>query len=125
MYESYEYTVNHLGILFRSVPTCLPPRLDREHCTDFEFLISSLYNVLSNICCSGSTNVSTAYQQVWLRGDPDGPTAHVHEGVRLADKSGWVAIGELLPGENQTPEVFKVRERLGRERGNISVNISL
>ena len=54
---------------------------------------------------------SPTYQQVWLRGDPEGPTAHVHEGVQLADKSGWVAIGELLPGENQTPEVFKVRER--------------
>ena len=54
---------------------------------------------------------SPAYQQVWLRGDPEGPTAHVHEGVQLADKSGWVAIGELLPGENQTPEVFKVGER--------------
>ena len=30
--------------------------------------------------------------------------------VRLADKSGWVAIGELLPGEGQTPEVFKVEQ---------------
>ena len=55
--------------------------------------------------CSGS---GKTYKQVWLRGDPAGPTAHVHEGVQLADRSGWVAIGELLPGEGQTPESFKV-----------------
>ena len=45
---------------------------------------------------------------MWLRGDTEGPAAHVHEGVQLADRSGWVAIGELLPGEGQTPESFKV-----------------
>ena len=54
--------------------------------------------------CSG-------YTQAWLRGDSNGPTAHVHEGVQLADRSGWVAIGELLPAEGQTPEVFKVLVR--------------
>ena len=41
-----------------------------------------------------------------MRGE--GPLGHVHEGVRLADKSGWVAIGEGLPEENQEPEIFKV-----------------
>ena len=40
---------------------------------------------------------SVSYSQEWLRGE--GPTAHPHEGIRLADKSGWVAIGELLPNE--------------------------
>ena len=53
--------------------------------------------------CPGSASVS--YSQVWLRGDSEGPSAHVHEGVRLADKSGWVAVGELLP--DTEPEVFK------------------
>ena len=41
-----------------------------------------------------------------MRGE--GPLGHVHEGIRLADKSGWVAIGEGLPEENQTPEIFRV-----------------
>ena len=46
------------------------------------------------------TNQGTAegYSQVWLRGE--GPRAHVHEGIRRADGSGWVAIGETLPEEN-------------------------
>merc|ERR550517_910527 len=59
----------------------------------------------------GGVTTSTAYSQVWLKGDPNGPTAHVHEGVKLADNTGWVAIGELLPGEGQTPEVFKAMIR--------------
>ena len=63
----------------------------------------SVWYFLPSLYCSGSPG----YQQAWLRGDPEGPTAHVHEGVRLADKSGWVAIGELLPDETQTAEVFK------------------
>ena len=67
-----------------------------------------------NICCSGSQ----AYQQVWLRGDPEGPAAHVHEGVKLVDKSGWVAIGDLLPGENQTPETMKLQQAIIRAVDN-------
>ena len=86
-----------------------------EHCTVWFWFLHlpplppylSISHSHTTICCSGSP----AYQQVWLRGDPEGPSAHVHEGVRLADKSGWVAIGELLPDEAQTTEVFKVRER--------------
>jgi len=42
----------------------------------------------------------SSYTQSWLRGE--GPSAHVHEGIRLADKSGWVAIGETLPNEGQS-----------------------
>ena len=57
----------------------------------------------NNFIGSGSIK---GYNQVWLRGD--GPLGHVHEGIRLADKSGWVAIGEGLPEENQEPEIFKV-----------------
>ena len=46
-------------------------------------------------CDSGGG--STGYTQAWLRGE--GPVAHAHEGIRLADKSGWVAIGETLDDE--------------------------
>jgi len=42
----------------------------------------------------------SSYTQTWLRGE--GPSAHVHEGVRLADNSGWVAIGETLANEGQS-----------------------
>ena len=37
------------------------------------------------------------YSQVWLRGDENTDAdggAHVHEGLRLLDGSGWVGIGE-------------------------------
>ena len=37
---------------------------------------------------------SKGYTNDWLRGE--GPAAHAHEGIRLQDKSGWVAIGETL-----------------------------
>ena len=37
---------------------------------------------------------SKGYTNNWLRGE--GPAAHAHEGIRLQDKSGWVAIGETL-----------------------------
>ena len=52
--------------------------------------------------------LGTAYRQVWLRGDTEGPAAHVHEGLRLADGSGWVAVGGSLPAENQNTLNFKV-----------------
>ena len=42
----------------------------------------------------GSGGSSKGYTNDWLRGE--GPAAHVHEGIRLADQSGWVAIGETL-----------------------------
>merc|ERR1712131_267973 len=42
------------------------------------------------------------YTQAWLRGE--GPEAHVHEGIRRADGSGWVAIGDTLPEENKPLE---------------------
>ena len=55
-----------------------------------------------------NVSLPPGYRQVWLRGDQAGPAAHVHEGVRLADGEGWVAVGENLPGENQATENFKV-----------------
>ena len=44
-------------------------------------------------------NLSLAieYNQAWLRGE--GPEAHPHEGIKLSDGSGWVAIGDTLHEE--------------------------
>jgi len=38
------------------------------------------------------------YSQDWLRGDEvsERDQAHPHEGLRLADKSGWVAVGQTI-----------------------------
>ena len=52
-----------------------------------------------------SRGTIAGYSQVWLRGE--GPTAHVHEGIRMADGSGWVAIGNTLPEEKEA-EKFQV-----------------
>ena len=52
-----------------------------------------------------SRDTIAGYSQVWLRGE--GPTAHVHEGIRMADGSGWVAIGNTLPEEKEA-EKFQV-----------------
>ena len=41
-----------------------------------------------------SGGVSGGYSQAWLRGEE--PSAHVHEGVRLEDGSGWVGVGQTL-----------------------------
>ena len=60
----------------------------------------------------GRSNLSSAgYRQVWLRGDPEGPVGHVHEGVQLEDRSGWVAVGDLFPGEDQVPALYKAMVR--------------
>jgi len=55
-----------------------------------------------------SRDTIAGYSQVWLRGE--GPTAHVHEGIRMADGSGWVAIGNTLPEEKEA-EKFQVLVR--------------
>ena len=54
---------------------------------------------MSSLPGSGTTSASSSggskgYTSAWLRGE--GPAAHVHEGIRLQDGSGWVAIGETL-----------------------------
>ena len=38
------------------------------------------------------------YTQDWLRGDEvgDRDQAHVHEGLRLADRTGWVGVGGTI-----------------------------
>lgn len=52
----------------------------------------------------GTGSGSSSYKQEWLRGE--GPYGHVHEGIRLADRSGWVGVGdsyeeELVPPKSQ------------------------
>ena len=41
---------------------------------------------------------ASGYSQDWLRGDEvsDRDQAHPHEGLRLADKSGWIAVGQTI-----------------------------
>ena len=58
-----------------------------------------------HVPCSGSPG----YTQAWLRGE--GPAAHAHEGVRLSDQSGWVAIGEELLDETGGVGVSQVLVR--------------
>merc|ERR1719189_3554347 len=53
--------------------------------------------------CSGTTGGSNTgskgYTQAWLRG-PGDFVAHVHEGLELADASGFVAVGETSDESN-------------------------
>ena len=35
----------------------------------------------------------SGYTKDWLRGDEGQVAAHVHEGLRLADRTGWVGVG--------------------------------
>jgi len=47
----------------------------------------------------GSSTGSKGYTQAWLRG-PGDYVAHVHEGLELADASGFVAVGETSDENN-------------------------
>jgi len=47
----------------------------------------------------GSNSGSKGYTQAWLRG-PGDYVAHVHEGLELADASGFVAVGETSDENN-------------------------
>merc|ERR1711974_576749 len=47
----------------------------------------------------GSNTGSKGYTQAWLRG-PGDFVAHVHEGLELADASGFVAVGETSDENN-------------------------
>ena len=52
---------------------------------------------------------SIGYTQAWLRGDESIDGDHVHEGLRLADGSGWVGIGDTnINGESDKPTQVKV-----------------
>jgi hypothetical protein len=47
---------------------------------------------------SGSgSGTSAGYSQAWLKGDD--PYGHVHEGVRLAARDGWVGVGDRIEAE--------------------------
>ena len=52
------------------------------------------YIVKFSIAGGVSGGVSGGYSQAWLRGEE--PSAHVHEGVRLEDGTGWVGVGQTL-----------------------------
>ena len=43
------------------------------------------------------------YTQDWLRGDQVGDSnqAHPHEGLWLSDRTGWVAVGGTISGQQQ------------------------
>merc|ERR1719228_3238976 len=56
-----------------------------------------------------------SYYQVYLKGE--GPVAHPHEGGRLHDLSGWVAIGQVLP-EDQRAFVQQIMLRRVDNDGN-------
>ena len=45
-----------------------------------------------------NTLTASGYSQDWLRGDEvsERDQAHPHEGLRLADKSGWIAVGQTI-----------------------------
>merc|ERR1712013_951765 len=47
----------------------------------------------------GSNTGSKGYTQAWLRG-PGDYAAHAHEGLELADASGFVAVGETSDENN-------------------------
>merc|ERR1711962_1071754 len=49
--------------------------------------------------CPGSNTGSKGYTQAWLRG-PGDYVAHAHEGLELADASGFVAVGETSDENN-------------------------
>jgi len=56
-----------------------------------------------------STANGIGYTQDWLRGDEvgDRDQAHVHEGLRLADRTGWVGVGGTI--SEQTARKVMVR----------------
>jgi len=56
---------------------------------------------------SGSTGAAgTGYSQAWLRGDE--PYGHVHEGIRLEARDGWVGVGDRIKeeGSNRRTQVM-------------------
>jgi len=45
-----------------------------------------------------NTVASVSYTQDWLRGDADAQGGHVHEGIQLAARDGFLGVGETLEG---------------------------
>ena len=69
-------------------------------------------------------NLSLAieYNQAWLRGE--GPEAHPHEGIKLSDGSGWVAIGDTLHEEFLNHRTQVMVRAVDNEAGAIWVKYS-
>ena len=42
-----------------------------------------------------------SYNQAWFKGDADADGGHVHEGIQLAARDGFVAVGETLNGNTK------------------------
>ena len=42
-----------------------------------------------------------SYNQEWFKGDADADGGHVHEGIQLAARDGFVAVGETLNGNTK------------------------
>ena len=45
-----------------------------------------------------NTVASVSYTQDWFRGDADAQGGHVHEGIQLAARDGFLGVGETLEG---------------------------
>ena len=74
-----------------------------KKCTFTKLIISVGYRVASR-------QASIGYTQAWLKGDINSEAdggAHVHEGLRLLDGSGWVGIGDtnILGAGDKTGQV--------------------
>ena len=85
-----------------------------KKCTFTKEIISVGYRV-------GSRQASIGYTQAWLKGDINSEAdggAHVHEGLRLLDGSGWVGIGDtnILGVGDKTGQV-KYRDGVRTESG--------
>merc|ERR1711936_843546 len=62
------------------------------------FLALFSHNVMGRANMRYRTVKAPGYSQDWLRGDEvsERDQAHPHEGLRLADKSGWIAVGQTI-----------------------------
>ena len=46
-----------------------------------------------------------SYNQEWFKGDADADGGHVHEGIQLAARDGFVAVGETLNGNTKKVQI--------------------
>ena len=55
-----------------------------------------------------NTVASVSYTQDWFRGDADAQGGHVHEGIQLAARDGFLGVGETLNGNTKKMMVKRV-----------------
>ena len=55
-----------------------------------------------------NTVASVSYTQDWFRGDADTQGGHVHEGIQLAARDGFLGVGETLNGNTKKMMVKRV-----------------